>query len=102
MRTVVRETVLRRRRSRLPWMYLVYHVWHRSAAERRATPPRSAPASVSRPERGDSHDRHAGDDEQGADRQVERLLMTTADAEQREAADQQAGPYRVREQAVER
>jgi hypothetical protein len=24
-RTVVRDTILRRRRSRLPWIYLVYH-----------------------------------------------------------------------------
>jgi len=25
LRTVVRETILRRRRSRVPWIYLVYH-----------------------------------------------------------------------------
>jgi hypothetical protein len=35
MRTVVRETVLRRRRSRLPWIYLVYHARSASAAGRR-------------------------------------------------------------------
>ena len=71
MRTVVRETILRRRRSRLPWIYLVYH----------AHP--SETGSVAGDERTSEHDDNARNGEQGAKDDAERLVTVAADGQQR-------------------